>query len=34
MKIEHVLLAKPGVKLEDITEIVSHEQALDQCSDF
>ncbi|MGI5936190.1 MAG: bifunctional chorismate mutase/prephenate dehydratase [Oscillospiraceae bacterium] len=34
LKIEHMLLAKPGVKLEDITEIVSHEQALDQCSDF
>jgi chorismate mutase/prephenate dehydratase len=34
LKIEHVLLAKPGVKLAEIREIVSHEQALEQCSEF
>lgn len=32
--IRHEILAKPGVKLEDITEIHSHEQALGQCSKF
>lgn len=32
--IRHELLAKPGVKLSDITEIHSHEQALGQCSEF
>ncbi len=30
----HNLLAKPGTKLEDIKEIISHPQALGQCSDF
>ena len=34
LRIDHCLLAKPGVKLEEITEIVSHEQALSQCSQF
>ncbi|MHC1723322.1 MAG: bifunctional chorismate mutase/prephenate dehydratase [Aminipila sp.] len=34
LRIAHKLLAKPGAKLEDITEIVSHEQALGQCSKF
>lgn len=34
LKIEHNLLAKPGVKLEDIKEIYSHEQAINQCSEF
>ena len=34
LKIDHNLLAKPGVKLEDIKEIYSHEQALNQCSSF
>lgn len=34
MHIDHNLLAKPGVKLKDIKEIVSHEQALGQCSAF
>ena len=32
--IRHELLALPGVKLEDITEIYSHEQAIGQCSQF
>lgn len=32
--IRHELLALPGVKLEDITEIYSHEQGIGQCSKF
>ncbi len=32
--IRHELLALPGVKLSDITEIYSHEQAIGQCSKF
>ena len=34
VKIDHTLLAPPGVQLEDIREIWSHEQAIQQCSDF
>ncbi len=34
LKIDHNLLANPGAKLSDITEIYSHEQAINQCSDF
>jgi len=34
LKIDHNLLAKPGVKLTDIKEIYSHEQAINQCSEF
>ena len=34
LKIEHQLLARPGVKLGDVKEVVAHEQALNQCSDF
>ncbi|MBR6443839.1 MAG: bifunctional chorismate mutase/prephenate dehydratase [Firmicutes bacterium] len=34
MKISHKLLASPKAKLEDITEIISHEQAIGQCADF
>ena len=32
--IRHELLALPGVKQEDITEIYSHEQAIGQCAEF
>ena len=34
IKIDHNLLAKPGVKLSDIKEIFSHEQAINQSSRF
>ena len=34
LKIDHNLLANPGTKLEDIKEIYSHEQAINQCSTF
>jgi len=34
IKIDHNLLAMPGVKKEDIKEIFSHEQALDQCASY
>lgn len=34
LKIEHCLLAKPGVKLDGVKEVVAHEQALNQCSEF
>ena len=34
IKINHCLLAKKGTKLSDVTEIFSHEQAINQCSSF
>lgn len=34
LKINHALMAKPQVKMSDIKEIVSHEQAIGQCSKF
>jgi len=34
IKVDHNLLAKPGVKLSDIKEIYSHDQAITQCSKF
>lgn len=34
LKIDHSLLAKNGTDFENITEIFSHEQAINQCSDF
>ena len=34
LKINHRLLAKPGVEIGDIREIYSHEQAIGQCSEF
>ena len=34
LKIDHNLLANHGASLENITEIYSHEQAINQCSDF
>ena len=34
IKIDHNLVAPRGVELKDIKEIVSHEQAISQCSEF
>lgn len=32
--VRHSLLAKNGVSLDDISEVISHEQAIHQCSEF
>ena len=34
LAIHHNLIALPGTKIEDIKTVISHQQALDQCSDF
>ena len=34
MKVDHNLLAKKGTRISDIKEIYSHEQAINQCSEF
>lgn len=34
LKIDHNLLANPGTKLDEIKVIYSHEQAINQCSEF
>ena len=34
LQIDHNLLAKPGTQISDIREIYSHENAINQCSEF
>ena len=34
LKVDHALLSVTGAKLEDIKEIYSHQQAINQCSNF
>lgn len=34
VKIDHNLLARPGVHIEDISEVISHNQALNQCAGY
>ena len=34
LKVDHNLLANPGAKMADIKEIFSHEQAINQCTEF
>ncbi|HHX48795.1 MAG TPA: bifunctional chorismate mutase/prephenate dehydratase [Clostridiales bacterium] len=34
LRVQHSLAAKPGAKLSQIKEIISHEQAIEQCGEF
>ncbi len=34
LKVDHCLMTKKGVKLSDVTDIYSHEQAIAQCSNY
>lgn len=34
LKIDHNVLALPGTSLQDVHEVISHEQAIAQCSDY
>ena len=34
LKADHNLLARPSTRLEDVKEIVAHEQAINQCADY
>lgn len=34
LKVDHALLVHPGTKLEEVREIYSHQQAINQCSEF
>ena len=34
VKVDHNLLARPGVRRENVREVWSHEQALNQCADY
>ena len=34
LKVDHNLLVKPGTRMEDIKEIYSHEQAINQCAHY
>lgn len=34
LKIDHNLLAKPGTRIEDVRDVFSHEQAINQCSEY
>lgn len=34
LHIDHSLLVKEGTKIDDLTEIISHHQALEQCQEF
>ena len=34
LKVDHNLMAKPGVRLQDVREIFSHEQAISQCASY